>query len=121
MEIQNIRAVYIRIMHLYYNMKLTENSIIFCILFSRRLSFWNLDQMSWLNNYMLEDACRSRQIRCFCSGCHYSTCRWRLTSLHVHMHVCMCIHFIHLIANSKINLCTLMQHMWTLYYALVFL
>jgi len=60
MEIQNIRIVYIRIMHVYYDIKLTENSVVFCILFSRRLSFWNLHQMSWLNNYVLEDACRSR-------------------------------------------------------------
>lgn len=87
-------------MHSNCNIKLTEDTVVFCILFSRRLGFWNLHQMSWLNNYVLEDACRSRRIGCLCGGCHYIR-RRRLIPLHIHMHSRVCVHFIHLMANKQ--------------------
>lgn len=76
-----------------YWSKLTDDTIVFWILFPGWLSFWNLNQISWLNNYMLEDTRGSWWIRSFCSSCHYYTGWWWLVSLHIHMRGRVCSYF----------------------------
>jgi len=84
-------------------MKLTEDTVVLRILFSGGLRFRNLHQMSGLNNYVLEDTCRSRWTGRFCGGCHYSARRRRLISLHVHMRSRVHAYFIDLVIYDRIT------------------